>query len=66
MKKYHKQKKDSKKAGRKKNARLLISIIIFLILPLTGWLWYESQKEDYDLTAIGQGENIVVQVHDPG
>jgi membrane protein involved in colicin uptake len=66
MSKHHKQKKDSKKSHRRQNARLLVTITSVLILLLAGWLWYESLEEDSDLTAIGQGENVVVQVHDPG
>jgi hypothetical protein len=37
-----------------------------LILVLAGWIWLDSTEEDKDLSAIGKGENIVVQVHDPG
>ena len=66
MSKHHKQKKESKKAHRRKNAQWLVTITSILILLLAGWLWYESMEEDNDLTAIGQGENVVVQIHDPG
>ena len=66
MSKHHKQKKESKKAHRRQNARLLVTITSVLILLLAGWLWYESLEEDHDLTAIGQGENVVVQIHDSG
>ena len=66
MSKHHKQKKESKKAHRRQNARLLVTITSVLILLLAGWLWYESLEEDNDLTVIGQGENVVVQIHDPG
>ena len=66
MSKHHNKKKESKKAHHRQNARLLVTITSVLILLLAGWLWYESLGEDSDLTAIGQGENIVVQVHDPG
>lgn len=59
-------KKESKKAHRRQNARWLVTITSVLILLLAGWLWYESLEEDNDLAAIGQGENVVVQVHDPG
>ncbi len=45
---------------------MLVSITSVLILILAGWLWYESTQEDADLSAIGKGENVVVQVHDPG
>ena len=66
MSKLHKQKKESKKAHRRKNARWLVTITSVLILLLAICLWYESLQEDNDLTAIGQGENVLVQVHDPG
>jgi membrane protein involved in colicin uptake len=66
MSKHHKQKKESKKAHRRQNARRLVTITSVLILLLAGWLWYDSLEENNDLTAIGQGENVVVQVHDPG
>ena len=66
MGKHHKQKKDSKKAHHRQNARWLVTVTSVLILLLAGWLWYESLEEDKDLAAIGQGENVVVQVHDPG
>ncbi len=45
---------------------MLVSITSVLILILAGWLWYESTQEDADLSTIGKGENVVVQVHDPG
>ncbi len=66
MSKLHKQKKESKKAHRRQNARWLVTITSVLILLLAICLWYESLQEDNDLTAIGQGENVLVQVHDPG
>ena len=66
MSKHHKQKKESKKAHRRQNARWLVTITSVLILFLASWLWYQSLEENNDLTAIGQGENVVVQVHDPG
>ena len=67
MSKHHKQKKkESKKAHRRQNARRLVTITSVLILLFAGWLWYESLEEDNNLAAIGQGENVVVQVHDPG
>ena len=66
MGKQRKQKGENKKARRRKNVRMLVSITSVLILILAGWLWYESTHEDADLSAIGQGENVVVQVHDPG
>ena len=66
MSKHRKQKSENKKARRRKNLRMLVSITSVLILILAGWLWYESTKEDVDLSVIGNGENVVVQVHDPG
>ena len=66
MGKQRKQKGKNKKASRRQNVRMLVSITSVLILILAGWLWYESTKEDADLSVIGNGENVVVQVHDPG
>ena len=66
MGKQRKQKGENKKARRRQNVRMLVSITSGLILILVGWLWYESTQEDADLSAIGKGENVVVQVHDPG
>ena len=66
MGKQRKQKGETKKARRRQNVRVLVSITSVLIFLVAGWLWYESTKEDADLSAIGQGENVVVQVHDPG
>tara|TARA_B100000686_G_scaffold347774_1_gene437242 strand:- start:545 stop:745 length:201 start_codon:yes stop_codon:yes gene_type:complete len=66
MGKKRRQKSETKKARRRQNVRILASIISVLILILVGWLWHESTQEDVDLSAIGLGENIVVQVHDPG
>ena len=66
MSKHRRQRGESKKALRRQNVRWLVSIISMLILLLAGWLLYDSMEEDTDLSAIGNGENIVVQVHDPG
>jgi len=66
MSKQRKQKGENKKARRRQNVRMLVSITSVLILILAGWLWYESTQEDANLSAIGKGENVVVQVHDPG
>ena len=66
MGKQRKQKGENKKSRRSQNLRMLVSITSVLILILAGWLWYESTQEDADLSAIGKGENVVVQVHDPG
>ena len=66
MGKQRRLKGENKKARRRQNVRMLVSITSVLILILAGWLWYESTQEDADLSAIGKGENVVVQVHDPG
>ena len=66
MGKHRKQKGETKKARSRQNVRMLVSITSVLILILTGWLWYESTMEDTDLSVIGLGENVIVQVHDPG
>ena len=66
MGKQRKQKGKNKKARRRQNVRILVSITSVLILILAGWLWYESTQKDTDLSAIGKGENVVGQVHDPG
>ena len=66
MGKQRKQKGENKKARRRQNVRTLVSITSVLILTLAGWLWYGSTQEDADFSAIGKGENVVVQVHDPG
>ena len=66
MSKHRKQKGENKKARSRQNVRMLVSITSVLILILTGWLWYESTQEDTDLSVIGLGENVIVQVHDPG
>ena len=66
MSKHRRQRGESKKAHRRQNARWLVSITSMLILLLAGWILYDSMEEDSDLSAIGQGENVVVQVHDPG
>ena len=66
MGKQRKQKGESKKAHRRQNVRMLVSITSVLIIIVAGWIWYASTEEDANLSAIGLGENVVVQVHDPG
>ena len=66
MSKQRKQKGENKKALRRQNVRMLVSTTSVLILIIAGWLWYESTREDTDLSAIGKGKNVVVQIHDPG
>ena len=66
MSKHRKQKGKSQKTLSRQNARLLVSITSMMILLLAGLILYDSMEEDTDLSAIGQGKNVVVQVHDPG
>ncbi len=66
MSKQNKEKNPSKKSLRRQDARTLVSVTSVLIILLAGWLWFDTNHEDNDLSAIGQGENVVVQVHDPG
>ena len=66
MSKHRRQKGQSKKALSRRNARWLVSITSTLIFIIGGWLLYDSMEEDTDLSVIGQGKNVVVQIHDPG
>ena len=66
MSNHEKHKKESKIIRRRQNARLFVTITSVLILLLTAWILFESLEEDNDLTAIGKGKNVVVQIHDPG
>ena len=66
MGKQRRQKVETKKAHRRQNVRIFVSVTSVLILIFAGWIWYDSAQEDTDLSAIGNGENVVVQVHDPG
>ena len=66
MSKRRRVKGTSKKAHRRRNVRWLVTITSLLILVLAGWIWLDSTEEDNDLSAIGKGENVVVQIHDPG
>ena len=66
MSKHRRQKGQSKKALSRRNARWLVSITSTLIFLIGGWLLYDSMEEDTDLSVIGQGKNVVVQIHDPG
>ena len=66
MSKHRRQKGESKKALSRQNTRWMVSITSMLILLLAGLIVYDSMEEDTDLSAIGQGKNVVVQVHDPG
>ena len=66
MGKNRRQIGETKKARRRQNVKLLVSITSVLTLILAIWLWYKGMQTDSDLSAIGGGENIIVQVHDPG
>ena len=56
----------SKKALQRQHAQRFVIITSVLILLAAGWLWYDIDHENSDLSTIGQGGNVVVQVHDPG
>ena len=60
------QRKKSRKIRRREQVRWLSSITSILILVIAGWLFWESSSDNHDLSLIGQGNNVVVQVHDPG
>ena len=60
------QRKKSRKIRRREHVRWLSSITSILILVIAGWLFLESSSDNHDLSLIGQGNNVVVQVHDPG
>ena len=66
MSKHRRLKGESKKSLSRQNARWLVSITSILVLLLAGFILYDSMEEDTDLSAIGEGKNVVVQVHDPG
>ena len=66
MYKNSSQNKDLKKNIKIKKGRWLIPIIIFLTIAIFSYLWYEDTNSDNDLSLIGKGENVIVQVHDPG
>ena len=60
------QRKKSLKTRRRDQVRWLSSITSVLVIIIAVWLFWESSSENHDLTLIGQGTNVVVQVHDPG
>ena len=60
------QRKKSLKTRRRDQVRWLSSITSVLVIIIAVWLFWESSSENQDLTQIGQGTNVVVQVHDPG
>jgi len=66
MKKRKKQKSDPKKTLRKKNVRILAYIISILLIVSLIFFWNEDIDEKNDLSIIGKGDNVIVQVHDPG
>ena len=66
MSKNYSQNKDTKKNIKSKKIRWLFSIITILTITIVSYLWYENSKEVNDLSLIGKGENVIVQVHDPG
>ena len=67
MSKVSKQKrKKTSKVRRREQVRWMSSLTCVLVLIVAGWIWWESTRENQDLFLIGQGQNVVVQVHDPG
>ena len=60
------QRKKSLKTRRRDQVRWLSSITSVLVIIIAVWLFWESSSENQDLTLIGQGTNVEVQVHDPG
>ena len=67
MSKVSKQKrKKTSKVRRREQVRWMSSLTCVLVLIVAGWIWWESTRENLDLSLIGQGQNVVVQVHDPG
>ena len=67
MSKVSKQKrKKTSKVRRREQVRWMSSLTCVLVLIVAGWVWWESTLENQDLSLIGQGQNVVVQVHDPG
>ena len=59
-------KKESIKKKQKKQLRWFIYIIGSFFIIATILLFYESSQEVNDLSLIGKGKNVIVQVHDPG
>ena len=60
------QRKKSVKIRRREQVRWLSTITSLLVLVIAVWLFWESSSENHDLSLIGQGTNVVVQIHDPG
>jgi len=59
-------KKESIKKKQKKQLRWFIYITGSFFIIATILLFYESSQEVSDLSLIGKGKNVIVQVHDPG
>ena len=67
MSKVSKQKrKKTSKVRRREQVRWMSSLTCVLVVIVAGWIWWESTLENQNLSLIGQGQNVVVQVHDPG
>ena len=66
MNKRKKQKSDPKKTLRKRNVRILAYITSILFIVSLILLWNEDIEENNDLSIIGKGDNVIVQIHDPG
>lgn len=66
MSDHSKKRSKSAKSRRRQNVRWLSSVTAILVLIIAGWIWWEAAQENRDLSLIGKGENVVVQVHDPG
>ena len=60
------QRKKSVKIRRREQVRWLSTITSILVLVIAIWLFWESSSENHDLSLIGKGTNVVVQIHDPG
>ena len=60
------QRKKSVKIRRREQVRWLSTITSILVLVIAVWLFWKSSSENHDLSLIGQGTNVVVQIHDPG
>ena len=60
------QRKKSVKIRRREQVRWLSTSTSILVLVIAVWLFWESSSENHDLSLIGQGTNVVVQIHDPG
>jgi len=66
MSKQKNQKNDSPKKHRKRNVRLLVYMTSILFIISLALLWNEEIEVDNDFSIIGKGDNVIVQIHDPG